>query len=481
LTTNVWSGCRQLRALHGLRHSLEVRTDLIGEIDTAILREHTNGQLIYSLRSAEHGGMFTGDAEERARLLLAAAREYDLVDLEFDRDLTPELLAAVPPHRRRICWYGRATGAAGLASVFARMAATPARLYLLAPEAQTMAQAMAPLRFLARARRPDVTAFATGELGVCSRLLAPWFGAPVVIGVLGGAGSYGIPTVEQLVRDFGFPELAPIQHLYGIVGPPGRWSRTPRIQNDAFRALGLPSLFLPMPTADFTGSWQPMCAAFEDIGIRFDGATVVAPYKEDALQLADTVSDEAIDSGAANLLVRRQDGWRAYTTDPIGVVGTLRRAGVRLAGRKAAVIGCGGAGRGAVSGLLRAGARPTIVNRGPERGRYAAQLLGVDYLPLKRFAPEDYSLIVHATPVSADLPFDVNRIADDTVVVDFAYGPQETWLAASARHRHLAVVDGWGVLAVELARQFRLMTGRRIPTIEPGSSQAAPAQRELVV
>jgi 3-dehydroquinate dehydratase / shikimate dehydrogenase len=480
LTTDVWTGCRQIRALRNARCSVEVRTDLTGEIDTEMLRRRCNGELIYSLRSAEYGGSFIGSPEERTRRILAAAQTYDLIDLELDRDLTPEVLDAVPPHRRRICWYGGGRGHVALRSVFARMATTPARLYLIAPEAQNMTQAMAPLRFLAETRRTDVTAFATGELGVCGRLLAPWFGAPVITGTLGGAGAYGVPTVEQLLRDLPFPELPPVLHLYGIVGPPGRWSRTPHIQNTAFRELGLPSLFLPMPAYDFARSWKPLCSAFEDVGVRFDGATVVAPFKEDALHVADTVSEEAADSNAANLLVRRQDGWRAYTTDPIGVVGTLRQAGVRLAGRKAAVIGCGGAGRGAAAGLLRAGAHPVMVNRGPERGRYAARLLGVDYLPLGRFAPEDYSLIVHATPVREDPPFDVDRVANDAVLVDFAYGPQETQLAVSARHRRLAFVDGWGVLEVELDRQFRLMTGRHIPSgVDHESSP--PLQKEYVI
>jgi 3-dehydroquinate dehydratase/shikimate dehydrogenase len=189
----------------------------------------------------------------------------------------------------------------------------------------------------------------------------------------------------------------------------------------------------------------------------------VAPFKEDALLLADSASVGAVSSGATNLLARDAGGWRAHTTDPIGVVGALRRAGVKVAGREVAVVGCGGAGRGAADGLLRAGARPTIVNRGRERGRYAAELLGVDYLPLARFAPEKYSLIVHATPVRDEIPFAVDRIRANAVVVDFAYGSEETKLAAAVRARHQLVIDGQQVLEVEVDRQFRLLTGRSIP------------------
>jgi 3-dehydroquinate dehydratase/shikimate dehydrogenase len=107
----------------------------------------------------------------------------------------------------------------------------------------------------------------------------------------------------------------------------------------------------------------------------------------------------------------------------------------------------------------------------------------VDYVPLSRFEPEDYELIVHATPVRDAPPFSVDRVRDDGVLVDLAYGPEETELAAAGRRRQLAVVDGWRVLDVEVARQFRLMTGRAMPmameSLEHGGAPAALPRREF--
>jgi 3-dehydroquinate dehydratase/shikimate dehydrogenase len=125
-----------------------------------------------------------------------------------------------------------------------------------------------------------------------------------------------------------------------------------------------------------------------------------------------------------------------------------------------------------------------MINRGPLRGRYAARLLGVPYVPLEDFAPEDYSLIVHATPIRGTPPFSVDRIRGDATVVDLAYGPDPTELAAGCRRRRLTVIDGWRVLMVEVARQFRLMTGRAIPkameSADGGGSPAAQSRREFV-
>jgi 3-dehydroquinate dehydratase / shikimate dehydrogenase len=483
LTTAVWTEGRELRALRGTASALEIRADLTGDLKTDILRDHIDGELIYSLRSVESGGAFTGNQPERARRLLSAAGNYDLIDLEVDRDLTAEVLSAIPPHRRRLCWYGQGRDQRDLAAVLAGMSGTPARLYLLAQEATTVEHAMAPLHLLKSLGRTDVTAFATGDLGVSSRLLAPWFGAPVVFGGLGHNGAHGLLTVERLLRDYTFPTLPKLESVFGIVGQRVGESHSPRLHNAGYRALDLPAMFLPLHANEFTDSWRAMCAEFDRLGVPLLGATVVAPYKEEALLLADTVSTEANRTGAANLLAHKPSGWRAYTTDPIGVVGAVRESGVWLRGRSVAVVGCGGAGRGAAAGLLRAGARPTLVNRGTARGHYAARLLGLDYLQLDEFEPERYSLIVHATPIRGAPPFSVDRVRDGTVIVDMAYGPEPTAIAAAARRRKLPIIDGWRVLMVEVSRQFRLMTGRALPTamesVEGGGSPASLPRREF--
>src|SRR6266496_1714756 len=95
LTTAVWRERRDLHALRGTVSGLEVRADLTGDLDLGLLRAVFDGELIYSLRSAEYGGGFFGSPAERRNRLLAAAVLYDVVELEVDRDLTPELLAAI--------------------------------------------------------------------------------------------------------------------------------------------------------------------------------------------------------------------------------------------------------------------------------------------------------------------------------------------------------------------------------------------------
>src|SRR5204863_9334823 len=97
-----------LRAIDGgdVVEWLEVRADLVGDLDAGELRARFPGKLLYTLRSAVEGGAFGGGQNERRERLRRAAESYDRVDLEAGRDLGTELLAAVPAEKRLLSWHG---------------------------------------------------------------------------------------------------------------------------------------------------------------------------------------------------------------------------------------------------------------------------------------------------------------------------------------------------------------------------------------
>jgi 3-dehydroquinate dehydratase/shikimate dehydrogenase len=472
-------------ALHRLPSTVaavEVRADLAGDLDPQRLREKFSGQLIYSLRSAGYGGRCADrDATRRVRLL-AAARGYDVVDLEADRDLAAEVLTDIPDHRRRVSWYGGPTAPHHLLVRFAQMSRVAARLYLLAPRADSFTSAMAPLRLLTSLRRQDVTAFATGPAGGWTRILAAWLAAPVVFGSLSPPGDElaadallgDAPTVGQLLNDYPFPALPPVRALYGIVGRSFHTNMFLRRQNAGYRKLRMPYLFLPFIVPDgttFRTRFWPAVAhpGTDELGTPLRGLTVAAPYKGIALD-AGQPDPDARRVQAANLLLRRADGWMGTNTDGGAVMTALHRAGAtgqadNLDGSAAAVVGCGGAGRAAAVALANAGARVTLVNRSEARGRLAARLLGFEFVPLSRLDPGRYRVVANATPVHEDLPFDVRGLPDDATVVDFVCAARTTALVSAARNRGLTAIDGREVLAGELAHQFQLMTGRPMPVV----------------
>lgn len=482
LTSRPSSAGGDIAALPSSVHWLEVRADLVGDLDPDWLRSLFPGLLLYSLRSRAEGGAFAGSAAERQARLLAAARRWDLIELEAG-DLVPEVLDRVPAERRVLSWHGPQATAGELRARLEPFAAVAARLTRLVPAAQEPADALAPLRLLRDAGRSDLIAYASGPAGVWSRLLALRLGAPVVFAA--ASALEGEPTLAQLMTDYGLPRLPPLDELYGIVGRTAAKSLSPRLHNAAYRDLGLPALYLSFPTERFDAFWSALGnGALADLGWPLRGLTVTAPHKEAALAAAAEATPLARHAGGANTLMRKDTVWRADTADADGVLSALGARGVAVAGRRVAVVGCGGAGRAAAAGLQAAGAEVTLVNRGAERGHFAAELLGLPFVPLARFSAREFPLVVHATPLQHEPPFPVESLEDGAVVVELVYGSAPTPLMTGTAARGGLAIDGREILLVEAQRQFQMMTGRHMPhdlvhlvrPDDPGGAAGIPAR-----
>ena len=449
---------------------LEVRGDLVGELSTEWLRDKFAGGLIYTLRSKSEGGNFEGGRLARRKRLLAAQAEYDLVDLEGDRDLSPEILVEIPPERRLISWHGPATHLTGLKQRFDLLSKTRAKYYKMIPTAKESGDDLCCLALLLDLRRDDFICFAAGDIGSWTRIIAPRLGCPLIYGALGDIpGAPGQLTVQKLHEDFGLPRIGEMQALYGIVGNPVCHSLSPKLHNGAYRALGIPAVYVAFHAESFGDFWLEIVESdgLEALGLPLRGLSVTSPYKEVALAVSGASSPRAQHIEAANTLVLHDRVWEAETTDPDGVVLALQKKGASLRGATAAVVGCGGAGKAAAYGLQLAGAKVTLVNRGRVRGEKASMALGLPFLPLTDFDPSRFDVVIQATGQGRhetdDLIFDPDRLKPSAAVLDMVYGPHPTRLLRQVKDSGRIAVDGRAMLLNQALEQFRLMTGEPLP------------------
>lgn len=449
---------------------LEIRADLLGELDRDWIGERFAGPTLYTLRSRAEGGLSDLPAERRRGRLTAAAESHELVDLELERDLVPEVLDAIPPERRVISWHGDPADVETLQTLADRMLGAGARYAKLVPAAQRSGQELAPLDLLFELERDDVVAFATGEIGAWTRIAAAALGAPLIFGSLGtGAAAPGQPPIERLARDYALPRPLRPSRLCGIVGRPVSHSLSPRLHNGAYRHLKLDALYLAFHAESFGDFWLEVLESgrFEEWGMPLVGLSVTSPFKEAALALAGASSPRAQAIGGANTLVLERGVWEAESTDPEGVVEPLVRRELVLDGARAAVLGCGGAGRAAAVGLERAGCRVTLFNRSPARLRRAAADLDLEAGAWESFDPAGWGVVVNATALGHSLddplPFDPARLEPGAVVVDMVYDAHETPLVTAARAADREVVAGREVLLGQALGQFRAMNGQELP------------------
>ena len=124
-------------------------------------------------------------------------------------------------------------------------------------------------------------------------------------------------------------------------------------------------------------------------GGSFDALNVTIPYKRAVMPYCAQLTDAARAIGSVNTIVRRADGTLlGDNTDAAGFTAMLRRLSVDPAGKKALVLGSGGASLTVRHVLATLGAREVVViSRSGEN----------NYQNLDRHA--DAEILVNATPV----------------------------------------------------------------------------------
>lgn len=189
----------------------------------------------------------------------------------------------------------------------------------------------------------------------------------------------------------------------------------------------------------------------------FSGVNVTIPYKKAVLPYCSKLSPIAEKLGAVNTLVRQADGTLiGHNTDHFGFLSTVRKTGLLLNGKKALVLGSGGASVTAVSVLTELGADVVTISRSGEN----------NYGNLNKH--KDTALIVNATPVGMYPDTDKSPLSLDIFpylegVIDLIYNPARTKLMQEAQHRGIVAENGLYMLVAQAKESAEWFSGNTIP------------------
>lgn len=265
----------------------------------------------------------------------------------------------------------------------------------------------------------------------------------------------------------------------GIIGWPLEHTLSPVIQNAAFRNMGIDWVYLAWPVVP-----EMLEAAIG--GLRALGAigvNVTMPHKEAVIPHLDSVSGDARTVGAVNTIQLLGDKLIGHNTDVDGFRQFLvDDAGADVSGRRALVLGAGGAARAVVKALDDLGAGEIVVAaRSPERGANLLELAThgratVITWPEAAIRTGEFDVLINATPVgtvSGD-PLPSTNFHPGQIVIDLIYHPPSTELIERARSQGAEAWGGLGMLVHQAAAAFRIWTGQEAP-IEVMSAAALHA------
>ena len=260
---------------------------------------------------------------------------------------------------------------------------------------------------------------------------------------------------------------------YAVFGQPVLHSLSPKIHKAFGRQAGVALDYVAIECApgDFAGA----LASFSKSGGQ--GANVTLPHKQRAAELCNLLSNRARRAGAANTLIRHDNGWLGDNTDGIGLVRDLTgRHGLDLRGRRTLMLGAGGAARGVTPALLDAGIGDLfIVNRDSTKADALIDQLGEPGRMHARYFEDlgtlgEFDLILNATSAGRHgaLPMlPMSLVGPRTAAIDLSYGDAAIPFLAWARAAHARdAIDGLGMLVEQAAESFFLWHGVR-PDTDP--------------
>jgi shikimate dehydrogenase len=244
-----------------------------------------------------------------------------------------------------------------------------------------------------------------------------------------------------------------------VLGSPIAHSKSPRLHRAAYALLGLDWSY---ETAEVPSG--TLAAFLDAMGPEWRGLSLTMPLKQEVLpHLAETDRLAAL-AGAANTVRVADDGrLLGFNTDIGGIIGALADAGVDRV-RHGVLIGGGATAASALVAMAELGAAEVRVHvRDAARAAAIVELapklgLVVDVRPIADLASAgEAELVVSTVPGGTDLGVAASDALVSTApLLDVAYDPWPTRLAADWLARDGRVVHGLGMLLHQALLQVRI-------------------------
>lgn len=278
-------------------------------------------------------------------------------------------------------------------------------------------------------------------------------------------------TINEM---YNFRNLNESSKIYAVTGLQLEHTSLPLLHNAGYRAHGMNSVFIPLPSTSISESLQ----FAKQIGI--EGMAIEFPFNKEIMYNLENFDPETAEINACNTIVYKDKIWIGHNTDAFGFKMAFSEflGFSRLRGRKVAIIGAGGAAYAIAHAVKLMGGKACIFNRSishakalAERYGFSYAQLGIESLPTL----EKYSnIIVQATSVgenTTDAPSKENnpiwfyQFKGHELLFDVVYKPEETPVMKVAKEAGCRVSNGSTMLKYQAHLQFKYFTGVDYETI----------------
>lgn len=411
---------------------IEIRTDVFGDVPSNILKKGQTGLISFKgdvIASMIPEGWMAdvGDAD-RAAVSGSGASVVISSHHNFDRTPCAETIIDI---------LGRTDGDI-VKGAFA---------------ANSLSDAVALLDASRRICRKHVI-IGMGELGKITRIRQERMGNEFTFAYVGKATAPGQLSVHEM-RQMDDDLL-----ITGIIGSGIGYTRSPAMHDAAFMHSGVRGKYLTFDT--------PSVDRADEFILGFDirGVNVTKPYKTDIINYLDACDKISDATGAVNTVVNDNGKLKGYNTDVHGIEMALKMNGIDVRGKRALILGSGGAARSCAYFLSENGCTAAVTGRNVAAAKKIASDLSVTARERTSVAVKGYDIIVNCIPLNtendaSEYPIRIDQIDVRQTIFDMVYG--RTHLNDIAERRGCSIVRGEDMLAHQGVRSFELFTSGRVP------------------
>lgn len=255
---------------------------------------------------------------------------------------------------------------------------------------------------------------------------------------------------------------------YAVIGDPIEHSLSPGMHNAGYETLGIDAEYerFHVEPGHLKEAVEGLCA------LGFSGWNVTLPHKETIIALLDTLTPEARRAGAVNTVKIHKGQRMGHNTDGAGFIRSVEVSMNRFKGKKAVLLGAGGAAKGIALALAEQGMQIHILNRTPAKAKALVQVIQREggTATSGEFAPgawlEETDLLVQTTSVGLrgePFPLSLRGISEQALVVDIIFNPSQTAFLRDAIEQGCRTLNGLGMLLYQGALAWEFWLGGQAP------------------
>jgi len=253
---------------------------------------------------------------------------------------------------------------------------------------------------------------------------------------------------------------------YAVIGNPIEHSKSPLI-HQAFAQQTAQDIDYSRVLVPLDG-FPDTVRAMLDAG--FKGANVTVPFKLEAFNLANQLTERAHDAGAVNTLIFTEHEIVGDNTDGVGLVRDIQQnMHLSFQAKRVLLIGAGGAAEGVLHPILEQQPQLLVitnrtldkalsmVKKVEEQGDF--RFVSVNAYAFDDLHGQSFDIVINATSTGlsdSQLPLPPDVFAAGALAYDMMYGRETPFMAFARNHGATRIADGLGMLVEQAAESFYL-------------------------